>query len=480
MTIELLRLYHTLRYLKPVQIYGRVWHRLYHPRPDLRPAPKIARRKGNWISPIEKPVSLLSHNRFRFLSKEGELQRAEDWNDPQLEKLWLYNLHYFDDLNGENAGERNQWHKDLINRWIRENPPGKGIGWEPYPLSLRIVNWIKWILAGNALEENAIQSLAVQTRYLGRKIEYHLLGNHLFANAKALIFAGLFFEGGEASEWYQKGMGILTAELIEQVLPDGGHIERSPMYHAIILEDLLDLINLHQAYQIDMPESWQDTAKKMLDWLAVMTHPDGEIALLNDAAFGIAPNYEKLHSYARRLGLQIDEIRLHGLTRLDATGYMRWQTEDAVAFLDVAPIGPDYLPGHGHADTLNFELSLFGRRVIVDSGTSCYGTSAERLRQRGTAAHNTVIINNENSSEVWAGFRVARRAYPIDFKIEQLNGTILVSCGHDGYKRLLGSPMHYRHWQMENNKIVITDSIAGSFQNAVGRFHFHPDISVTL
>jgi len=58
-----------------------------------------------------------------------------------------------------------------------------------------VVNWIKWHLSGNCLPDEALHSLAVQTRYLFKKLEFHLLGNHLFANAKALIFSGLFFSG---------------------------------------------------------------------------------------------------------------------------------------------------------------------------------------------------------------------------------------------------------------------------------------------
>jgi len=84
---------------------------------------------------------------------------------------------------------------DLIKKWVQENPPGEGNGWEPYPISLRIVNWVKWDLAKNCLSDEALHSLAVQARYLLKRPEFHLLGNHLFANAKALIFAGLFFYG---------------------------------------------------------------------------------------------------------------------------------------------------------------------------------------------------------------------------------------------------------------------------------------------
>ena len=88
--------------------------------------------------------------------------------------------------------------------------------------------------------------------------------------------------------------------------------------------------------------------------------------------------------------------------------------------IDVAKIGPDYLPGHAHADTLSFELSLYGKRLLVNSGISRYGTSLIRQFERSTEAHNTVAIDNKNSSEVWSGFRVARRAYPLDLKIEEL------------------------------------------------------------
>ena len=67
--------------------------------------------------------------------------------------------------------------------------------------------------------------------------------------------------------------------------------------------------------------------------------------------------------------------------------------QDAVAIGDIGNVGPDYIPGHAHADTLSFEMSVFDMRFIVNSGTSVYGLGAERLRQRGTAAHSTVVID---------------------------------------------------------------------------------------
>ena len=85
------------------------------------------------------------------------------------------------------------WLNKTLEKWIEENPPAIGNAWEPYTISLRVVNWIKWALKGNTLKDSYTHSLAIQVRYLQSSLEIHLLGNHLIANAKALFFAGLFF-----------------------------------------------------------------------------------------------------------------------------------------------------------------------------------------------------------------------------------------------------------------------------------------------
>lgn len=275
---RLLRYWHTLRWLRPVQWYGRAWHRLYRPRPDLRPAPALTLPPGHWQACARAP-SLVGPEVFRFLSAERRVAVAADWNRADWPKLWLYNAHYFDDLVADGAEARTDWHRALIARWIAENPPGQGNGWEPYPTSLRIVNWLKWLLAGHAPVPGMLDSLAVQVRWLRRRLEHHLLGNHLWANAKALVFAGACFTGDEAQAWQCTGLQLLERELREQVLADGGHCERSPMYHAILTEDMLDLLQLAQQTQrfpARQVESWRQAAQRMLAWAAAMAHPDGE------------------------------------------------------------------------------------------------------------------------------------------------------------------------------------------------------------
>lgn len=480
----MLRYFHTVRHLRPCQVYGRVFRLLGSPRVSL--APPAARRKpeGEWVPPARREPSMLGPARFRFLNEERKIEGQAAWNDPAAPKLWLYNLHYFDDLNARDARGRAVWHAALIRRWVAENPPAAGNGWEPYPTSRRIVNWIKWVLDGGALTDEAVHSLAVQARCLASRLETHLLGNHLFANAKALVFAGLFFEGKEADRWFAKGLEILRREVPEQILADGGHFERSPMYHSLILEDLLDLINLAQAYGgrlkalacVPLSE-WDETAGRMLAWLAAMCHPDNEIALFNDAAVGIAPSPRELEAYARRLGLGPAASPHDGVTHLSESGYVRIEGPDAVIFLDVGPLGPDCLPGHGHADTLSFEVSLFGSRVIVDAGTSRYDECPQRLFERGTRAHNTVVVDDADSSEVWSSFRVARRAKPLGLRIAGSDGTTTVECAHDGYRRLPGGVVHRRRWIVGSGWLRVEDALEGRFRTAQARFLLHPSVA---
>jgi len=486
---RLLRVWRTVRPLRPVQLFGRVRHLGWRPRPDTSPASELRAAGGPWANPPAPEPSMLPPDAFRFLGVERRLACAADWNRADWPKLWLYNLHYFDDLLARDAAQRRDAHLALMDRWLRENPPGLGNGWEPYCLSRRIVNWVKAAHAGFPLSAPLRHSLAVQTRYLGRRIEWHLLGNHLFENARALIFAGAFFQGPEAQAWLQLGRRILLEQLDEQVLPDGGHFELSPMYHAIVLEGTLDLVNLAQRQPGVLAEPdverLRSVCARMLAWLHATIHPDGEIALLNDAAFGIASPPSAITQYAARLGVAGGPMPPPDVVAgpaqcvwLAASGYVRLSCADAFALLDVGEIGPEYLPGHAHADSLSFELSIGGHRVVVDSGTSTYAADAERLRQRGTAAHNTVVVDDADSSEVWSSFRVARRARPVATTVDAHAAMVRIRAGHDGYRRLPGRVTHRREWRFDGGHIDIDDRIEGRFQSARARVHLHPAVDV--
>jgi uncharacterized heparinase superfamily protein len=345
------------------------------------------------------------------------------------------------------------------------------------------VNWIKWALLGNELDGEMIESLGTQAGFLDKRLEYHLQANHLWANGKALVFAGAFFSGPESARWLEKGLRLLLKQLDVQILEDGGHFERSPMYHSIILEDILDLIQLDKIYPELLSSTFiskcHEKAGNMLHWLSAMSFPSDGVSFFNDSVDGISSKISSLNTYASDLNSKTKASQ-DGLSKVfKDSGYVRLENGGAVVIADVGRIGPDFQPGHGHADTLSFEMCLFTHKFIVNSGIDRYGESNERLRQRGTAMHSTVEINNTNSSEVWGGFRVARRARPFGFSYSFSETKLSVSCSHDGYTRLKGKPIHSRTWELQEHAFLVEDRIEGGYSVATGRYHLHPDVSVS-
>lgn len=475
--------WHTIKHLRLRQLFFQIYYRFKTRNKPLINTLKRSHLCLEWAVNSHNHINLSDNLELCVLGDTGNIIDTKIWNSSAYSKLWLYNLHYFDVL--KNDGRFAAYSK-YIDLWIENNPPVLGNGWEPYPISLRAVNWIKYFTQINDIKQSWIDSLAMQAEVLAKNIEYHLLGNHILANAKALIFLGVFFSDKKAKSWLNKGLNILNQQIKEQFLNDGGHFELTPMYHAILLWDICELISL--AKQTNIPKLnkhysyWVNVLISGLYWLRAMTHPDGDIAFFNDATFKIAPKYKDLLLYLKRLDLNIDfdamPVNSNVLTSLTTSGYFSVDMpNNCKAIIDIAEVGPTYQPGHAHADTLSFELSLFGKRFIVNSGVSEYGFGEQRTLQRSTASHSTVVINGENSSEVWHSFRVAKRA---NVGLQSLisSGEIIISGWHNGYKRLVGKNMHYRNWKFSKNSLLISDKVTGKKDHAEARFYFHPEVII--
>jgi uncharacterized heparinase superfamily protein len=480
--------FHTLKYLKFTQIYHRILKKIIHPKIHYVEGSQAV-KKGSWVRQELFSQKFLNESDVLFLNHQGSVSSPNDWNKDKEEKLWLYNLHYFDDLSSFDSHSRKELQLFWINKWIDENPANEaGNGWESYTLSLRIVNWTKAFLSGLDTSEKTIDSLTQQADFLSQDLEKHLLGNHYFVNLKALMFSGCYFKGKEADKWLAIALKGYKSELKEQVLSDGGSFELSPMYHAIMLTDLLDLFNLFKYFPSRVPGDvialTKQTIVKMFGWLHIMSHGDDKISFFNDSAFGIAPETMILREYATKLGFVVNELVTPSDTlivhNMQNTGYVSVKTAEMNLIADLAHVGPSYIPGHAHADSLSFELSLGQFRIFVNSGTSLYGMSSERLRQRGTSAHNTVEINKQNSSHVWSGFRVAKRADISNRSVGKVTSgkNVQFSAAHNGYKKQGMKCIHHRAWNVSIFACEIKDVIQGDFDSAFGYLHLHPDIEV--
>jgi len=481
---KLFHLFNTLRYLKWQQIYFRLVRKLIKPKITQNFQGLKPQRSKTWEHLTLYGNKVDSQLRACFLNHSKKLDLPADWNNEFPSKLWVYNLHYFEDLLSNNAEEKHNFHLQLLNSWADQNPVGYGNGWEPYPTSLRIVNILKAWLGGLELDEKMFSSVFAQASFLSNDLEKHLLGNHYFVNLKALLFAGVIFENTYWSIIAEKG---LLTEISEQILEDGANFELSPMYHSLILVDMLDIFNLSRAYPTQVSgklvSQLENYLPKMLAFMESMTHPDGGVSFFNDSADGIAPAKEKIESYAKKLGFGISPLNLYKPQIIDNanSGYICATSAGNKLIFDASAVGPDYIPGHAHADTLSFELSIGAQRVFVNSGTSEYGLSSKRLNQRKTFSHNTVEVDGKDSSQVWSGFRVANRAEIISRNtILNNDHSIELLAAHNGYKSLFGGCIHERKLTFSENRFVVSDLLQGAFRSAKTCFYFHPDLTINL
>mgnify|MGYP001607861000 FL=1 len=348
------------------------------------------------------------------------------------------------------------------------------IALDAYPTSLRLLNWIGYmsIHGGNFTAEQQdtlINSIYSQWLYLAKNIEYHLGGNHLLENYISLVAGAVFFQ--EQNMIYTNAKR-LDRELKAQLCSDGGHVERSPMYHQLLLVRLLDLYNLSKSFSIDpLMKGLKPYIERMLAWLSNMTLSTGEIPLANDSFLGQAPTTQDILSYANAMGITPHTSRL--TTPLSDSGYRLICQKELELFIDIGPVGPNEQPGHAHADTLQVLLWRKGVPILVDSGTSTYEPGPLRDFQRSTKAHNTVVIDDKDSSEVWGAFRVGRRA-----EAEILSeSSSHITAAHNGY---VGCA-HERKVEWGQQSIIITDRVQASVgKKKVAYFHFHPDANAIL
>ena len=457
-------IFHTVKYLRFKQIAYRLINNV---RKRFLNKEYNQQLKSNvepiqWSNTIEKFTSYFGNLEFCFLNIRHKFEGKIDWNCDEYGKLWTYNLNYFDFLN-QSAIKQSEaliLMKDYLERTEELND-----GLEPYTISLRCINWIKYLSKKNIQDEAINKSLYNQYIRLLDNLEYHILGNHLLENGFSLLFGAYYFKDDVL---YIKAKNIIEEELEEQILKDGAHFELSPMYHQIILDRVLDciqLIKLNSWKNDDLLSLFEESSSKMLSWLDKVTFINRDIPMVNDSAFQIAPSSEELLDYGKSLDINIKDIKLSD------SGYRMFKNQNYELFMDLGGVGASYQPGHVHSDTFNFVLHTNNQPFIVDTGTSTYEKNERRQLERSTSSHNTITIGDYEQTEVWGGFRVAKRAKIVSF-FESENEFF---SSHDGYKKI--GVIHNRRFITNINSIHICDKLdKQDIYEQIANFHFHPSI----
>lgn len=453
---------------------------------NIQPAPYSSE---DWIARAD----VLLDKKVTLLNKSAQFEAGVQWSGQvKGDPLWVETLHYFEwtrPLLEAFKKTGNQIYVaeiiSLIKDWIRQNPPGKGPGWRPYPLSRRLICWMKaWIILESSelkLQEEIpafYSSIKQQTHFLSKNLEFSLMNNHLIANGAALAWVGtVFADWKEAERWRKTGYELVWEECLRQVNREGFHAERSTSYQLLVYQDLVEVVDLALLYGIPVPADVLDRLESMEQAALGLVRPDGQLPLLNDAVRGYP---RQLPSFLLSSGEgEGDPSRVY-----PETGYavMRsgWSPEDAYLVFDCGPLGPDWNPGHGHADALSFELYASGLPLIVDPGTYAYHEQPWRDYFRGTSAHNTLVVDGKDQSELWGSFRVGRMARSRLIKWETSPHVDLISAEHDGYARLR-PPVHHRRTirYFKPDRWRIEDMVWGEGEHTFEiLFHFSNRVNV--
>lgn len=474
----------TLRPLRAAQLAAQLRHVLFGLGAPARvqgPAPRLAvDASAVAFLPPAPHVGVEGEpgaRRLRLLGLERPLpEPGPDWEDTSHGPLFAYHLHEHAWLRHAALApaQRIAW----IDDWIARHP--RGTGWDPHPISLRLLAWGKLLLSPGALAqdgpiepaivERLARSMADQAETLARGLEIRLQANHLLSNRIGVVWAGWLFEGEVADGW-RAGTGALLEELDAQVAADGGHEERSPMYHALLLEGVLDLLNLGRASARAAPAALarlEAVATRMLAALAVWTGPDGRLARFADSAEGVAAAPAALVDYAARLGLDAPSLAPRPAA-LRETGYARLVAGPFDALVSLAGPSPPHQPGHAHCDALALDLHVAGVPLLADTGVYEYRPGPLRDRARATASHATLVFDGREQSEVWSAHRVGGRARvrvlapPTDDRVE---------AEVTGWSP--GAPTHRRRVRLEEDAAVIEDDVPAPGHDVVSRLPLAP------
>ncbi|HET8892676.1 MAG TPA: heparinase II/III family protein [Gaiellaceae bacterium] len=421
-------LLHALGAARPVQLRARALRPLRRRRfPRARPAPALAPPTG--------PLAL-----WRSAAFDVEPTRVpEDWSGAGLTRLQQFHLHYGAEVLSAARREDTEHASFALRSWIEGNPPRRSDAWHPYPLSTRVGNWVAALALAPDLATPAVAaSLDLQVRYLARNLEWDILGNHLVRNLRGLALGALAL-GQHAT--VERALTLLREQLRDQILADGGHVERSPVYHVIVLRDLLEIRDACDAAWLAEP------VERMRRFAAALTRPDGRPAPFNDAPLELAPALD-----LPRAGETLNVLR--------DSGYVVARKADAWIAFDCGVPGPDYLPAHSHADALSFQLWVGGRPIVVDPGTFTYEAGQDRDWFRGTRSHSTVAVDSRDQFRLWGAFRSGRLP-----KVE------LLGSGPDGAQASVvhstTTTRHTRSLDWSGDSLLVSDLVEGRGRHLV-------------
>lgn len=501
--MNLLRLFHTISYLNPSQVFARLYCRskffliqkfpIAYERIEKFHIKKISDKDHiyfpNKIELLKNiDLFLLSDKNsnsdyfsgsISYLGRRVEFGSYKniDWEldlDERNNPLWVMTLSYLSiifKMCRENCIDNYDATLAILksfdlNAQISTSGSTRAI-WHPYSSSHRIINLLSsyLCLSGEKHSENYKSHLLLRKKLLGEakrnlayvllNIEYDLQFNHLLKNLVAIWYAKHFFNNIPISE--KKLFKLTMFSINQNFLNDGGHVERSPMYHNLGVLDLMLLCQVLPAGELkNFAENKLEIASKAC---LVMSHINGDFALYNDSWRSGAPSMMDI----------LEPGPQKEYSELLNTGYVKFLDKNQSIIFDVGDPGPSNNLGHAHSDFLAYEITTIDGPLICDFGTPTYSCGDLRNLCRSAAVHNGPNVRGVEPMECWDSFKVGRRPKVKRFDLGQGefgDGVFAIAGTHNGYLSVgvrLGRMMIF----YPGDGLAIIDVWVGDVKNSI-------------
>ena len=415
-----------------------------------------------------------------------------------------------------------------IESWIEDNPPFQGINWySAMELAIRMISWV-WAAGfiwdsksfNSEFQSRLLSSIYFQASFVNRHLsKYSSANNHLIGEAAGLFVVGtIFSEFDNAKRWKDKSAKIIEQEALQQINPDGSPGEQATEYLLFVLDFYFQVVCLAKRNNFHFSQKMLQRIRKACEFLEQLQDSGGHIPHFGDSDDGRASYLSRVFSHKSLILLSNNLLQAESKDSLKSndetcfwllgpereinkksgsvpqksrsllfetggTAILRTENRRVSLYIDCGPLGYGSMAAHGHADALNFVLTIDGQPIFVDPGTYLYHNAAEwRNYFRGTSAHNTIRIDGQNQAVAAGTFIWSKHFNCRVLSFESNHQTDKLVAQHDGYLSLPDPVIHRRTVQYNKSKNVIRieDLIDCKSTHLVEQyFHLAPECEVT-
>jgi uncharacterized heparinase superfamily protein len=429
--------------------------------------------------------------RFRFAGETVDIREGSVFDKPPPSAAWERALHAFEwlpPLSAAGGEPARVLATNLIAQWIKRNGRYDVPSWSPEIMGRRLIHLFshaRLVLPDSDLvwRSKLFVSLREQARALARFSAEAPDGLPRLEAAAALALSGVCLDDSE--QRLAVGLERLQAEIARQILPDGGHVSRSPETLVHAYRTIMMVMDALQAGNYEIPQPLRIAHDRMAPMIRFFRHGDGALALFNGGSEGDTRMIAGL--------LARDDVRGQPFGHAPHSGYQRIAAARTLVLMDsgVPPTGNNARAVH--AGCLSFELSAGGQRIVVNCGSA--GGHQERWESalRQTAAHSTLIVQDTSTGAILPAGRARAMLGPrlidgptqVGTRRVETDEGVTVEASHDGYVPAFGL-IHERRLTLAPRG----DLLAGVDRvtpkpgqktplNFAIRFHIHPDVRVS-